>query len=112
MSSHRFYRSRLAAAVAMTIGAWTAPVIAEDTAGFTLEEIVVYAQKREQSIMEVPVSVSSYDSESLDRAQVRDVADLQQVSPSLSVNSSSGGSESIFAIRGIGTAGNNAGLEQ
>jgi iron complex outermembrane recepter protein len=112
MSSQCFNRSQLAAAVALTISALSVPGFADDSAGFTLEEIVVYAQKREQSIMEVPVSVSSYDSESLDRAQVRDVSDLQQVSPSLSVNSSSGGSESIFAIRGIGTAGNNAGLEQ
>jgi iron complex outermembrane recepter protein len=112
MTSPAFRRTTLALAVSIAAGAASLPSVAQNNSDFTLEEIVVYAQKREQSIMEVPVSVSSYDSESLDKAQVRDVADLQQVSPSLSVNSSSGGSESIFAIRGIGTAGNNAGLEQ
>lgn len=104
-------KSNLAIAIALISGSLSGISYAQDEA-FALEEVVVYAQKREQSIMEVPISVSSYDSDALERAQVKDVADLQQVSPSLSVNSSSGGSESIFSIRGIGTAGNNAGLEQ
>ena len=38
-----------------------------------LEEVVVFAQKREQSILEVPVSVAAYGSEALDRAQIRDL---------------------------------------
>ncbi len=109
---HGIHRSSLTAAIAISVGTWSSVGFASNTANKTLEEVVVYAQKREQSIMQVPVSVSSYDSDMLEQAQVRDVADLQQVSPSLSVNSSSGGSESIFAIRGIGTAGNNVGLEQ
>ncbi|GAB3094637.1 TonB-dependent receptor [Aestuariicella hydrocarbonica] len=112
MPAKDFSQSMLATAVAMVSGLMGANVFAQDNTAFTLEEIVVYAQKREQTMLEVPVSVSSYSTEALDRAQVRDVGDLQQVSPSLSVNASSGGSESIFAIRGIGTAGNNAGLEQ
>jgi len=37
---------------------------------------------------------------------------LQQLAPSLVVNASTGSTQSIFSIRGIGTAGNNTGLEQ
>lgn len=77
-----------------------------------LEEITVYAQKREQTILEVPVSVASYSGDSLEQAQVRDLSDLQQVAPSLVFNSSSGATQSILTIRGIGTAGQNSGLEQ
>lgn len=80
--------------------------------GQELEEITVYAQKRAQSILEVPVSVVSYDASLLDQAQVRDLSDLQQVAPSLVFNSSSGATQSIMTIRGIGTAGQNSGLEQ
>lgn len=77
-----------------------------------LEEITVYAQKREQSILEVPLSVASYGGSALEQAQVRDLSDLQQVAPSLVFNSSSGATQSIMTIRGIGTAGQNSGLEQ
>ncbi len=77
-----------------------------------LEEIVVTAQKRAESLLEVPVAVSVVSGESLERAQIRDVIDLQQMAPSLVVNASTGSTNSIFSIRGIGTAGNNTGLEQ
>jgi iron complex outermembrane receptor protein len=106
------YRSGLAVATALFTGSLGAPAWAQSSSSAVLEEVVVYAQKREQSMLEVPISVASYNAQALDRAQVRDVGDLQQMDPSLSVNASSGGSETIFAIRGIGTAGNNTGLEQ
>lgn len=77
-----------------------------------LEEVVVYAQKREQSIMEVPISVSSYSAESLEQAKVRDMTDLSQISPSVSIDTSTGASDTAIYIRGMGTSGNNAGFEQ
>jgi len=104
--------SRLSLAIAIAVTSLSAPQLHAESDNFELEEITVYAQKREQSIMEVPVAVSSYSAELMERAQVRDLNDLQQLAPSLTVNSSTGGMESIFAIRGIGTAGQNAGLEQ
>lgn len=112
MSAKINYSSGLAAAIALISGTWGAPGWAQSGTSALLEEVVVYAQKREQSMLEVPISVSSYSAQALDRAQVRDVGDLQQMDPSLSVNASTGASETIFAIRGIGTAGNNTGLEQ
>lgn len=112
MSAKTGYSSGLAAAIALVCGSWGGAAGAESGGSALLEEVVVYAQKRGQSVLDVPVSVSSYSAQALDRAQVRDVGDLQQMDPSLSVNASSGASETIFAIRGIGTAGNNTGLEQ
>jgi outer membrane receptor protein involved in Fe transport len=76
------------------------------------EEMLVYAQKRAQTILEVPVSVASYGEDLLVQAQVRNLGDLQQVAPSLVFNSSTGATQSIMTIRGIGTAGQNSGLEQ
>ena len=77
-----------------------------------IDEITVKAQKRDQSLQEVPIAVSAYTPEQLDKSGVSDIRSLMSVSPSLSVqssNSESGGS--TFRLRGVGTTGNNAGLE-
>jgi len=111
MKQLRFKPSRLALCVALAANTVATGVYASEPA-FTLEEIVVYAQKREQSIMDVPIAVSTYSSDTIQQAQIRDASDLQQLAPSLSVNTSSGSSDTSFTIRGIGTAGNNAGFEQ
>ncbi len=103
--------TKLACAIGLAVAAQSLTVAAQSNSQ-TLEEVTVYAQKREQSILEVPVSVASYDGNALEQAQVRDLSDLQQVAPSLVFNSSSGATQSILTIRGIGTAGQNSGLEQ
>lgn len=106
----RYQPTKLALAIGLAAAAHTSISVAQS--GTELEEITVYAQKRAQSILEVPVSVASYDGDLLEQAQVRDLSDLQQVAPSLVFNSSSGATQSIMTIRGIGTAGQNSGLEQ
>ncbi len=106
----RYQPTKLALAIGLAAAAHTSISTAQSVT--ELEEITVYAQKRAQSILEVPVSVASYDGDLLDQAQVRDLADLQQVAPSLVFNSSTGSTQSIMTIRGIGTAGQNSGLEQ
>lgn len=98
----------IAIAIAGTIAATS--TFAQDHA--QLEEVVVYAQKREQSILEVPISVSSYSAEALDQAKVRDMNDLTSISPSVSIDNSTGASDTSIYIRGMGTSGNNAGFEQ
>lgn len=107
-----FKSKKLAVAIGLIAGSTSFASIAETTDDLALEEVTVYAQKRAQSILEVPVSVASYDGDLLDQAQVRDLSDLQQVAPSLVFNSSTGATQSIMTIRGIGTAGQNSGLEQ
>ena len=73
------------------------------TADAQLEEIVVTAQKREQTLLEVPVSVSAYTAEYLEAAGVNDVEDLEFISPSLTVRTNLNVSVSTFTIRGLGT---------
>lgn len=76
------------------------------------EEIVVTAQKREQSLQDVPIAVSAFGSTALDRAGVQDLRDLQSLSPSLLLSSSaSEAAGTVARIRGVGTTGDNAGLE-
>jgi outer membrane receptor protein involved in Fe transport len=84
---------------------------AEDSAPRTIDEIVVTAQKREQSLQDVPVVVTSVNAQQLQDAGVRDIKDLTIVAPGLTVTSTSSSAITTARIRGIGTVGDNPGLE-
>jgi iron complex outermembrane receptor protein len=68
-----------------------------------LEEVVVTARKREESLQEAPVAVTALTSASLREAGVRNLADLNQIVPNIEVQSYNGnaGVGNIY-IRGIG----------
>ena len=77
-----------------------------------VEEIIVTATKRAQNIQDVPIAVTALTEVQLEREGIRDIRDLPSLSPSFNMNSSNtttGGT--TLRIRGIGTTGNNAGLE-
>lgn len=79
---------------------------------FTVDEVVVTAQRRAQTLRDVPIAVTAIDGDRLEAAGVRDLKDLQILVPSLTLtqtNSEEGGTS--IRIRGVGTSGNNAGLE-
>ncbi len=73
--------------------------------------IIVTASKREQTLQETPISVSVTSGETLEQAQIRDVLDLQTVTPSLRVSQLQTSSASTFIIRGFGNGDNNFGIE-
>ncbi|MEP1422524.1 MAG: TonB-dependent receptor [Erythrobacter sp.] len=73
--------------------------------------IIVTASKREQTLQETPISVSVTTGETLENAQIRDVLDLQTVTPSLRVSQLQTASASTFIIRGFGNGDNNFGIE-
>ena len=76
-----------------------------------IEEIIVTAQKREQYIQDVPISITALSSEQLTERAITDVFDLQQSAPGLTVQQNQNTTTSNFAIRGVGTSGSNFGLE-
>ena len=74
--------------------------------------IIVTAQKREQNIQDVPIAMSAVSGEALQGANIATVNELQQITPSLFVNTTNGGAaDTTIRIRGVGTTGNNVGLE-
>ena len=78
----------------------------------TMEEVIVTATKREESIQDVPIAVSAFTGEDLAARGVQDIYGLQEVSPSIAVYSSNSTSNGgTLRIRGVGTTGNNPGLE-
>lgn len=76
-----------------------------------IDDIVVTATKREQTLQQAPVAVSVTSAQTLERAQIRDVADLASVVPSLRVAQSSTPAGTNFFIRGFGNGSGNIGIE-
>lgn len=74
-------------------------------------DIIVTAQKREQRLQDVPIVVSVLNQQQLEAAGVRDVKDLQTITPGLNVTSSTSPAQTSIRIRGVGTVGDNPGLE-
>ena len=84
---------------------------AQEQETFDDNVIIVTATKREQTLQEIPISVSVTTGETLEAAQIRDVLDLQTVTPSLRVSQLQTSSASTFIIRGFGNGDNNFGIE-
>jgi outer membrane receptor protein involved in Fe transport len=99
-------RSTLSAPLWVTILTLTSTAVVHSA---VLEEVVVTAQHRSQSLQDVPVSVSAISGDKMMEAGINRMEDLQAYVPNLTV-AESGISTDIY-IRGIGT-GMNQGFEQ
>lgn len=109
VSSKPSHRIVLSSAVALA-SAFTSLGVSAQQAGM-LEEVIVTAGKREQTLQEVPVAVSVVTAETIEQAQVLDIKDLQTLVPSLRVTQLQGSAQTNFIIRGFGNGANNAGIE-
>ena len=97
----------------------TAPVYAQsqseaaDQVDETVDSnvIVVTAQGRAQVLSDVPVAISAINSEQLQKSGATDIRELNQLAPSLLVSSTGNEANGSARIRGIGTVGDNPGLE-
>lgn len=98
------------AATAALIGAG-AQAQQDDDDGFALEEIIVTASKRPQTLQSTPIAVSVTGADTIEKARVLDISDLQSVVPSLRVTTLQTSSNTNFVIRGFGNGANNAGIE-
>lgn len=86
--------------------------VPEEESERKLETITVMAQKRAQNLQDVPIAVSAFSGDQMAAAGAGDLAQLQIISPSLVVTRSDTELfNPVVRIRGIGTSGNNIGLE-
>jgi iron complex outermembrane receptor protein len=103
---------RLAACAAI-IGGTSPAAVAQQAGGATapapFEEIVVTAQRREQNIQDVGISVTPLGEETLQDLNIRTATDIVRAVPSLKMNAYSS-SQAVFNIRGV--AQNSYGDEQ
>lgn len=82
--------------------------LAADDIQSGLDEIVVTAQKREQNLNDVPISISVAGSAAIEAARAQDLRDISRLVPNFSVQRQ-GGLDTVF-IRGIGGGGRNIGM--
>ncbi|MBW7950404.1 MAG: TonB-dependent receptor [Pseudorhodoplanes sp.] len=104
-----FFARSLLTALLMTSSApalaQSAPAASKESAESSEEtEIVVVAQRREQRLQDVGISVSAISAASLDNAQITRGEDLALLAPGLSAVQNSGSAVSLFTVRGVGQA--------
>jgi iron complex outermembrane receptor protein len=67
-----------------------------------LEEVIVTAQKREQGLQDVPISVEAFSAEQIDNLSAQDIADLGVFAPNVEIDRAA--NQPNYRIRGIGTS--------
>ena len=78
-----------------------------------IEEVIVTARKREERLIDVPVSAAVLTAEELDRYRTRDLAELTQRIPGLSISHAAGGGQGgNISIRGVGNLATDYGTDQ
>jgi iron complex outermembrane receptor protein len=89
--------------VALVSSAATLPAPKALAQELALEEVIVTARKREESLQETPVAVTALDATALEQAGIRNLSDLNQIAPNIEVASANGNAPlaNIF-IRGVG----------
>jgi iron complex outermembrane receptor protein len=70
----------------------------------TLEEVVVTAQKRSETILTVPIAITALGAEALEQRGIKDLNDIARATPSLNITSNNGLGYSNVSIRGIASA--------
>ena len=94
----------VAAATAFCVGAGccSAAVLAASAADAGLEEIIVTAQRREESVQDIGIAISVLSGDSLAEKSITRINDVQNATPSLQVEPAFGSGQPQFRLRGIG----------
>ncbi len=97
-----------------TLSALPGSVLAQGGGGvgieeFSLEEVIITATKREENLQNVSVSVTALSGDKISEAGLENLQDIATYTPNFYINS---GQNNFAYIRGLGTAGSNAGFEQ
>lgn len=99
---HRIHRTSLLVATALgaTVSVPALAQTAEVVEG-SANDIIVTAQRVEQRLQDVPISVSVYNQQQLDNQNVSNIKDIAAFTPGLQVNNRYGADSTNFSIRGF-----------
>lgn len=84
--------------------------MADDAASAPVDEIIVTAQRRAQSLQRVPVTVQAFTGEMIQARGLEQIGDIATVTPGLNIAQSSSGALQPY-LRGVGTGANAVGSE-
>jgi iron complex outermembrane receptor protein len=99
MKKHYLRKTAIACGLATTWAAVPMLAVAQEES-FALEEVIVTARKREESLQDVAVSVTAI-TEQLTRSSVRNLQDIQDFVPNVTIDKTPGTQGASIAIRGI-----------
>ena len=78
------------------------PLLLMPTAGWAqLEEVVVTTRRRTESLQDIPIAVRAISAEEIQRAGIRDLADVAKLTPSVSFDSGYNPTDNRVNIRGL-----------
>lgn len=104
MRAHRNHIVRTLALSLLASGGYAAPALAQTSdAADDPNTIIVTAQKREEALQDVPVSIAVVSGERIDALKLNAATDLQYIVPGLVSPAQSGPRNFGFFIRGVGT---------
>ncbi|WP_374648923.1 TonB-dependent receptor plug domain-containing protein, partial [Rhizorhabdus sp.] len=98
------------AAPAMAQDASAQPAASESVGG--LEDIVVTARKRQESVQSVPVAVTAISGDLVLKRDITSIEKIAAATPNLNVGRASNGSGAQLTLRGIGSSSTSIGIEQ
>jgi len=103
MKTRSIFQAKILSAAVLAVIASQGYAESEMTPVLALEEIVVTAQKREQSLQDVPISVVAFDSDKLAAGGIDELTDISASVPNLVVNSFNNDPSAVrLFMRGIG----------
>ncbi len=85
-----------------------APIVAQ---ALELEEVIVTAQKREQNLQEIPISVTAFNESDIAGLGANDLRDLTNFAPNVAMPGLASNVDSNITIRGISSDTRNTGFE-
>lgn len=100
-SSVYFTRKPMATLITTILSLLASGAATGQDSGLMLEEVVVTAQKRSESLMNVPISISALGAEALTQRNIRDLEDISVSTPGLNFDNSNEFGGPSVAIRGI-----------
>ncbi len=96
-SSGRVLVGMLAGLGTITLGG-----LAQAQGSAAIEEVVVTAQKREQSVQDIGIAVAAFSGETLRERGISAAKDLHQLIPNVNLQNESGAGSPVVIVRGIG----------
>lgn len=107
----RIHATAASVAALMIAGGLATPALAQQTPdddqAVTLDEVIVTAQRREQSLQEVPVAITAFGAETLERTAATGIQDVVGKAPGVTLTQFNIGEPQVF-IRGVGTTSDSA----
>jgi len=84
--------------------------MAQEAEDFAIEEILVTAQKRSETLQEVPIAISVFSADMIENSQVKELRDLSEYIPNVNISQGTDFGARI-QIRGVGANSRNIGFD-